>query len=237
MRVGIIQSNFLPWRGYFDLIRRCDLFVVHDDLQFTKGDWRNRNRVKTASGTRWISVPVHYGAVSQLIEDTAIDYSTLWPRKMLNVIRQSYQRSPHFEPYFSELTELLTEPAESISDLNVRLLRWACAHLEITTPVVMSKTLEPAGVKTDRLVEILQRVGATEYLSGPSARAYLQPARLEDVGIGLRYMRYDYGLYPQLFPPFEGAVSIIDLLFMTGTEAITHLLWTNEDVTESLRSR
>jgi hypothetical protein len=233
MRVGIIQSNFLPWRGYFDLIRRCDLFVVYDDVQYTKGDWRNRNRVKTPSGTRWISVPVHHGTLSQLSEDTAIDYSTPWPRKMLNAIRQSYQGSPHFEPYFSELAELLTEPAESISDLNVRLLRWACAHLEISTPMVMAKTLEPTGAKTDRLVGILQRVGATEYLSGPAARAYLEPAKLEDAGIRLRYMRYHYGPYPQLFPPYDGAVSIIDLFFMTGIYANTHLRWTDEAVTES----
>ena len=233
MRVGIIQSNFLPWRGYIDLIRRCDLFVVYDDVQYTRRDWRNRNRVKTPSGTRWISVPVHYRVVSQLIEDTVIDYSTPWPRKMLNRIWESYRRSPHFEPYFSELSMLLTEPAESISDLNLRLLRWACAHLKISTPMVMSGTLRTAGAKTDRLVGILEQVGATEYLSGPAARAYLETAKLEDARISLCYMRYDYEPYPQLFPPYDGAVSIIDLLFMTGADASTHLRWTDEAVTLS----
>src|SRR5687767_2235559 len=104
MKVGIIQSNFLPWLGYFDFIRETDLFVIHDDLQYTKGDWRNRNRIKTLRGLEWISVPVHYRNTSQLIEETAVDYSTPWAKKILNRIRESYRRAPHFEPFFSELT-------------------------------------------------------------------------------------------------------------------------------------
>jgi len=102
MKVGIIQSNFLPWRGYFDFIREVDLFIIEDDLQYTKGDWRNRNKIKTPRGAEWITVPVNYKRTGQLIEQTQIDYSTPWAKKMMNRIRESYRSAPCFEPYFSE---------------------------------------------------------------------------------------------------------------------------------------
>ncbi len=107
MKVGIIQSNFLPWRGYFDFIREVDLFIIHDDLQYTKGDWRNRNKIKTPRGLEWITVPVNYKTTSQLIEETTIDYSTRWAQKMLNCIREVYRQAPYFEPYFTQLSGLV----------------------------------------------------------------------------------------------------------------------------------
>jgi hypothetical protein len=223
MKVGIIQSNFLPWRGYFDFIRDVDLFILHDDLQYTKGDWRNRNKIKTPRGAEWITVPVHYHHTSQLIEETAIDDSKSWARGMLNRIRDSYKKASHFEPYFSELSDLLLEPAASISDLNLRLIHWVCAHLEIETPLAFSRQYHPQGTKTERLIGILKQVGATCYLSGPAAQAYLQPELFEQVGIQLEYKVYDYPEYEQLYPPFEPAVSVIDLLFMAGIEAKAYL--------------
>jgi len=216
MKVGIIQSNFLPWRGYFDFIREVDLFVLHDDLQYTKGDWRNRNKIKTSNGVQWITVPVHYQHTDQLIEETSIDNSKPWARSMLNKIRNSYRKVPFFEPYFSELSDLLLEPAASISDLNLCLINWVCTHLEIQTPITFSREYNPQGTKTERLIGILEQVGATTYLSGPSAQDYLEPVRLE-------YKSYDYPEYEQLYPPFEPAVSVIDLLFMVGEQATNYL--------------
>jgi hypothetical protein len=223
MKVGIIQSNFLPWRGYFDFIREVDLFIVHDDIQYTKGDWRNRNRIKTVRGPEWISVPVHYRQSSQLIQDTSIDYSKPWARNMLNKIRDSYRNAPCFEPYFSELSDLLLEPAASISDLNLRLIKWVCAHLRILTPLTFSREYNPQGAKTERLIGILKQAGATIYLSGPSAQVYLEPDLFEQAGITLEYKVYGYPEYQQLYPPFEPAVSVIDLLFMLGTGAKNYL--------------
>jgi hypothetical protein len=230
MKIGTIQSNFLPWRGYFDFIREVDLFIIHDDIQYTKGDWRNRNKIKTPRGAEWITVPVHYRQSSQLIEETVIDYSKPWARGMLNRIRDSYRKAPCFEPYFSELSDLLLEPADSISDLNLRLIKWVCSHLEIKTPITFSREYNPQGAKTERLIGILRQVGATTYLSGPSAQAYLEPELFEQAGIGLEYKVYDYPEYEQLFPPFEPAVSVIDLMFMLGKEAKTYL---NKQVTFS----
>jgi hypothetical protein len=223
MKVAIVQSNFLPWRGYFDLIRQSDLFVVYDDVQYTKNDWRNRNRVKTPRGSEWITVPVRRGPLGQLIQDTRINYSTPWARKMLRRIHDSYRDAPYLEPYFTELTELLAPETASISELNVRLIGWACAHLSIDTPLRMSRDLAARGTKTERLIGMLTEVGADAYLSGPSARAYLEPERFAEAGIRLEYKIYAYSEYEQLHPPFDSAVRVIDLLFMTGAGAATYL--------------
>jgi hypothetical protein len=223
MKVGIIQSNFIPWRGYFDFIREVDLFIVHDDLQFTKGDWRNRNKIKTGHGSEWITVPVHYKHTNQSIEETMVDYSTPWAHRMLNRIQESYRTAPYFEPYFSELSGLLIEPAASISGLNLRLIRWVCNHLQIDTLIRMSREYHPQGTKTERLIGILKQVKATAYLSGPAARAYLIPEMFEKANIRLEYKRYDYPEYPQLYPPFDANVTILDLLFMVGKDALKYL--------------
>jgi hypothetical protein len=224
MKVGIIQSNFLPWRGYFDFIREVDLFILHDDLQYTKGDWRNRNKIKTPRGTEWISVPVHYQHTSQLIEETTIDYDNPWGQKILNRIRESYRHAPYFEPYFSELSSLLTEPASSISELNLRLIKWICRRLDISTQIAFSRQYHPQGTKTERLIGILKQIKATTYLSGPAARAYLLPEMFEQAGIWLEYKSYAYPEYEQLYPPFESQVSVIDLLFMTGEDAPKYII-------------
>lgn len=223
MKVGIIQSNFLPWRGYFDFIRESDLFIIHDDIQYTKSDWRNRNKIKTPRGIEWISVPVHYHHTSQLIEETPVDYSRPWSQKMLNRIREAYRRAPCFEPYFSELSDLLNQPASSISALNLCLIKWVCRHLEIDTPVERSHDYHPRGTKTERLIGILQQVKATTYLSGPAAKAYLVPELFHQAGIRLEYKQYNYPEYEQLYPPFVPAVSVIDLLFMKGKASISFM--------------
>jgi len=223
MKVGIIQSNFLPWRGYFDFIREVDLFIVHDDLQYTKGDWRNRNKIKTPRGLEWITVPVNYRATSQLIDETTVDYSTPWAQKMLNRIRESYRHAPNFDMYFTQLSELLTTPSISVSDLNVRLIHWVCGNLNINTPIKFSREYNPQGTKTERLLGILKQVNATSYLSGPAARSYLIPELLENEGIRLEYKKYNYAEYHQLFPPFESNVSVIDLLFMMGEHSRLYL--------------
>jgi len=223
MKVGIIQSNFLPWRGYFDFIRKVDLFILHDDLQYTKGDWRNRNKIKTPSGPQWITVPVHYHHTDQLIEETTIDDSKPWVQSILNKIRNSYQKAPCFEPYFSELSDLLLEPTLSISNLNLHLINWICSHLDIQTPITFSRAYHPQGARTERLIGILEQVGATTYLSGPAAKAYLEPDLFEQAGICLEYKIYNYPEYEQLYHPFDPAVSVIDLLFMVGEKAKEYL--------------
>jgi hypothetical protein len=223
MRVGVIQSNYIPWRGYFDFIDDVDVFVVHDDLQFTKGDWRNRNRIKTARGTTWLTVPVHYRSTSQLICDTPIDYSRDWTREHRNLIAAHLGPAPYVQDVFNLLDPVLATRRPSISALNVALLKSLCSYLRIATPLAMSSEFNLRGTRTARLIDLLTKMGATSYLSGPSARAYLDERQFEDAGIALEYKEYVYPDYPQLWGPFDGAVSIIDTIANCGPAARTVL--------------
>ena len=219
LRVGVIQSNYLPWRGYFDFIDDVDLFVVHDDLQFTKGDWRNRNRIKTPHGARWMTVPVHYRQTAQLICETDIDYSRPWPRDHRNLIAASLGKAPYLRDVLDLVEPELEAGHRTISDLNVALMKSICRYLEVATPLRMSTELGLTTARTARLIDLLTRVGATTYVSGPSARAYLEEARFHEAGIALEYKQYSYPPYPQLWGPFDGALSVIDTIANCGRAA------------------
>lgn len=219
MRVGIIQSNYIPWRGYFDLIASVDLFIIHDDLQYTKQDWRNRNRIKTPQGPEWVTVPVHYARVDQLIDETFIAYDRDWIAQHLGKLRQSYRQAPFFTTYFGAFAEIVQRRLTKLSDLNLALLRWAMTEMGITTEIRLSRDLQVTGQKTERLIQLLRAVGATDYLSGPAACAYIETSRFAEAGIGLSYKSYDYAPYPQLWGAYDPAVSILDTLFMLGPDA------------------
>ena len=219
MRVGVIQSNYLPWRGYFDFIDDVDVFVVHDDLQFTKGDWRNRNRIKTPQGARWLTVPVHYRSSTQLICETAIDHSRNWQRDHRNLIAASLGRAPYLRETLEILEPHFDARHATISDLNVDLLRSICGYLDIRTPLVMSADFRLTRTRTERLIELLTAMGATTYVSGPSARNYLDESQFADAGIVLEYKQYVYPTYPQLWGPFDNAMSIVDTIANCGPEA------------------
>lgn len=219
MKVGVIQSNYLPWRGYFDFIDEVDLFVIHDDLQFTKGDWRNRNLLKTPQGRRWLTVPVRYQHTAQLICDTEIDRSRNWQREHRNLIAAHLGTAPYIRDVFALLEPEFDADHRTISELNVALLDSICAYLRIRTPMRMSSDFRLTGSRTERLIELLTTIGATTYVSGPAARAYLDEERFREAGIRLEYKRYDYPTYPQLWPPFDGGLSIIDTIANCGPAA------------------
>ena len=219
MRVGVIQSNYLPWRGYFDFIDAVDLFVIHDDLQYTKGDWRNRNRIKTPHGTRWITVPVHHERTSQLICETAIDHSRDWRREHRQMIEANLAAAPFLVDVVGLLQPVWDARHATISQLNVAMLSAVCGYLGIRTPMRMSSEFALRAARTERLIELLTKVGATTYVSGPSARAYLDERKFRDVGIRLEYKAYDYTPYRQCWGPFEGAVSIVDTIANCGSDA------------------
>jgi hypothetical protein len=219
VRVGVIQSSFIPWRGYFDFIASVDVFVFHDDIQYTKGDWRNRNKIKTPKGTEWLTVPVSYKNVSQLICDTPIDYSVAWGRKHLGLWRANYQAAPYFADAMELLADLDSSKETTISQLNIKLIRRIAKHLGINTPMMLSSELALTGGKTDRLIDLLKKLDATTYLSGPSADGYLDKEAFRQHGIGLEYKSYDYESYPQLWGAFEGAVTVLDLIANCGPGA------------------
>lgn len=216
MRVAVIQSSFIPWRGYFDFIKSVDLFVFYDSVQYSKNGWRNRNRIKTPLGPRWITVPVRHRSLSQLICETDIDETRNWRANHMLMWHENYSRAPYFEDVLSLLDDLGTKTAKTISELNIDLTKKIAAYLGIGTPIAISSDYEPKGTKTDRLLDLLHKTGARTYLSGPSADAYLDKNAFRAAGIRLEYKSYDYDPYPQLWGDFQGAVSILDLVANCG---------------------
>lgn len=220
----ILQPSYVPWRGYFDLVRRADVFVFYDDVQYDKHGWRNRNRIKTPTGAQWLTIPVSSkGNVTEglRIADARIVWTTDWARKHAQTLRQCYRRAPFFDAHAPLIDAFYAGRPERLADFTIETTLALARALGIAgTRFVRSSELGvPSGGRTERLVRILEQVGATRYLSGPSARAYLDEAQLARAGIELSYMVYDYPEYPQLYPPYDPGVSVLDLLFMTGPEA------------------
>ena len=220
MRVAVLQSNYLPWKGYFDIIQAVDEFVFYDDVQYTKNDWRNRNRIKTAQGVQWITVPTG----SDL--DRCIDQVELpdahWQAKHWKTLQQSYARAPHFEryrPFFEDV--YLARRWTRLAELNRYLIEHiAREFLGIGTQFRDAREFTLAGHKSERLLDLVRQLGTTTYVSGPSARDYMDLDAFTEAGIAVEFFDYSgYPEYPQLHPAFEHGVSIVDLLFQTGPDA------------------
>lgn len=225
MRVVINQSNYLPWKGYFDLIHDADVFIFLDDVQYTRRDWRSRNRIKTRNGLLWLTVPVG-DDINRLINEVPLPAGP-WGQKHWESIRHAYRESPHFSAYAPYLAEVFARPpSPTLSGFNQSLISTiARDFLGIRhTRFMDSAAFRVEVAKQDRILALLKAVGATTYISGPAARSYLREEDLAAEGIELIWKDYSgYPAYPQPHPPFEHAVSIIDLLFATGPEAANHI--------------
>jgi WbqC-like protein family len=219
-KVAIVQSCYIPWKGYFDLINRVDEFVLYDDRQFTRRDWRNRNRIKTPSGPKWLTIPVQVkGRYLQRIDET-LTFDTDWTRSHFETLRHSYSAAPFFDLYEPMLRELYAIEDRHLSRVNRMFIEAFCGELGIDTMITWSTDYEAVGSRTERLVSLCLATGATRYLSGPNARSYLELDRFEELSIAVEFVDYDgYPEYTQLYPPFDHAVSIIDLLVHTGPGA------------------
>jgi hypothetical protein len=223
-RVAILQSNYIPWKGYFDLINMVDLFIFHDDLQYTKGDWRNRNLIKTPKGVQWLTIPCGTDEHRLICEVELSDHS--WQAKHWSLIKANYERTEYFKqyrPFFEDI--YLGAKWRSLSEMNQAIVtRISRELLGITTEFEDSRKYALTQRKAERVKELLIKCGADEYLSGPAAKDYLAEEFLAKAGIRLEWMSYNgYPEYPQLHPPFAHQVSIIDLLFNTGSEAVNFM--------------
>lgn len=224
MRVAVLQSNYIPWKGYFDIIHKVDTFVFYDDVQFTKNDWRNRNRIKTPSGVQWLTIPVG-GDLNRLIQDVVI-HDHHWQVKHWKTLQQSYGKTPCFSDCREFLEEIYLGHAwENLSALNRYLIaEISRSFLGITTHFQRSTEFTLTGTKSDRLLSLLQQLNATHYVSGPSASSYIDRELFREAGIEVEYMDYsNYPTYPQSHPPFEHGVSILDLLFHVGSDAPSYI--------------
>jgi hypothetical protein len=223
--VGILQPSYLPWLGFFDQLHRVDIFVHYDDVQFEKGSWRNRNRIKTPAGPQWLTVPVLIkGQNFPLIRDVRINSAERWGKKHLKSIEQNYCKAPYFEACGPQLFKVIEQRYEFLLDLNLQLLSLLAAWLGITTPTVLASDLGIGGKKSERLLGILTSLEATAFYEGASGRNYLDEAIFADHGIKLIYQEYIHPVYNQLYGAFVPHLSIIDLIFNHGPASLDILL-------------
>jgi hypothetical protein len=215
----------VPWKGFFDLIGRCDEYVIFDSVQYARRHWHNRNRIKTASGVEWLTIPViTKGRYEQPINEVRIEKP--WAQKHWRALELAYRRAPYFDALAPTVHDWFEQAGrhEHLSKVNAIFLRGIAGLLGLGTRIVSDADYPATGVKTERLLAIVRAAGADRYLSGPSARDYLDESMFEAAGVAVEWMNYEnYPEYPQLHGGFEHAVSTLDLLFNTGPEAPRYL--------------
>lgn len=226
-RIAILQPNYIPWKGYFDLIAAVDEFILYDDTQYTKRDWRNRNQIKTPQGKTWLTIPVDVkGKYEQQIKDVSIADQS-WADKHLNSLKHSYGKAPYFKEYEEELVSAYRQAGalQSLCEVNKLFTDFICGWLGIGTKITWSSDYGVAGEREDKLLALCKACGAGEYLSGPAAKDYIPDNYFEAEGVKLFYADYEhYPVYEQLHGDFDHYVSVFDLLFMTGNKARDYMI-------------
>lgn len=221
--VAILQSNYIPWKGYFDLINQVDTFIIYDEMQYTKRDWRNRNKIKTANGVSWLTIPVEVkGKFGQKINETKISDKN-WNKDHWNTIKNTYAKAPFFSAFKARFEDMYLndlDGVEHISRINLTLMRLINDLLNIETEILIDSDLGIVDGKSERLLDLCQKVNASTYLSGPAAKGYLDEGIFNAENIKVEWMDYSgYPEYNQMYPPFNHEVSIIDLIFNEGVSA------------------
>jgi hypothetical protein len=231
MKVSIIQSSYIPWKGYFDIIHDVDLFVFYDDIQYSKNSWRNRNKIKTVNGLKWLTIPVG-GNENRLISEVTIN-DNKWANQHYQTIKMSYSKAPYFKKYKDFLEYVYFEKKWTYL---YQLNRYIIEHISndflgIKTKFADSRDFPTIGVKHEKLLNLVKACCADTYLSGPSAKDYIISKDYTDNGINLEWKDYSgYPEYKQIFEPFEHFVSILDLLFNTGDDSPYYIWGWREDI-------
>ena len=218
-KVAILQSNYIPWKGYFDLINQVDEFILYDEMQYTRRDWRNRNKIKTPDGLKWLTIPVNVkGKYLQKINETMIS-DEKWNVKHWNTIKQNYSKSKHFNDHKEKFEQLyLNSQQKKLSDINFSFIKLISSILSINTHLRQSSDFKISGGKSEQLLNLCKQAGATEYISGPAAKDYLDEDLFIKNGITVSWMNYDnYPEYRQPYGKFEHCVTILDLIFNEGS--------------------
>lgn len=223
-RVAVLQSSYIPWKGYFDIINDVDTFIFYDDVQFTYQDWRSRNRIIANGSTHWLTVPTGSN-IDRLIHEVSLP-DPRWQKKHWRTISQSYAKAPHFRDYRDLFEEIyLGHQWRNLSELNQHLVTTIARDLlGVKVDFRDSREYGAEGQKLDRLLDLLAKAGTTRYVSGPAASSYIDPLRFQAAGIELVYKDYGgYPEYPQSHAPFRHDVSVLDLLFQTGVDAPAYI--------------
>ncbi len=229
MRVGILQPGFVPWLGYFDLLDWCDVFVILDHVQFTDRDWRTRNKILTGTGPQWINVPVRKqypeGVSTRLpIDRIEIAVDARWRDKHLELLRHAYGRAPYYDWLFPQWKSVITDTTMPLVDFLQQTTHILSNALGLNKKVISSRSLNISSNKAQLIIDLCVALGATEYLSGPAAMDYLDATAFENLGIDLQFQNYQCMPYQQMHDaPFISHLSVLDLLFMSGPDAV-HVL-------------
>ncbi len=223
-KIAIVQSNYIPWKGYFDLIAAADEFILFDDMQYTRRDWRNRNQIKTPDGLQWLTVPVKVkGKYEQTIRETELD-GMAWAAQHKKALQHAYGKAPHFAATMALIEPIYAQAWTHLSPMNRAFVEAICDHLGITTTLSNSWDYTLIDGKSERLAALAAQAGATTYISGPAAKDYLDEAPFTERGIAVEWFDYaGYPDYPQLWGDFLPHVSILDLLFNVGQDAPTFM--------------
>jgi hypothetical protein len=235
-KIAITQSNYIPWKGYFDSINMVDEFILYDDMQYTKRDWRNRNKIKTADDLQWLTIPVEVkGKFLQKIKEVQIN-DPEWAKNHFSVLKQNYSKCECWKETKDFVEELYVQATSNyLSKINYHFLNKICDYLDIKTPIRFSDEFDLIDGKTEKLVGICKQAHATDYYTGPAARNYMDESLFEKENIRVHYFDYSgYPEYPQLNPPFEHGVSVLDLILNTGNKAAQYLKSFNKSLTGTL---
>lgn len=224
MRVSIHQPQYLPWLGFIERMAQSDIFILLDNVAYSKSYFYNRNRIKTSSGWIWLSVPVlTKGSFGQLIKDTQIDNKQRWQEKHWKSIQQAYGKAPYFGEHRSFFERLYTTEWTYLAELNEAIIRYLGQQFWIRTQIIRASELQAGGVKTELLLNICKELGATVYLSGIDGAKYLEEAAFTREGIHVAYQHFRHPVYPQLWGQFLPQMSSIDLLFNSGPGSLSVL--------------
>ncbi|WP_248723507.1 WbqC family protein [Seonamhaeicola sp. ML3] len=224
-KIAILQSNYIPWKGYFDLIASVDEFIIYDEMQYTKNDWRNRNKIKTPTGVSWITIPVRVEKLSQTINQTQISNNN-WVTKHIKTLQANYAKAKYFKNHKDFVFDLYHQASKtsSLSEINFIFIENICNFLNIKTKLSFSTDYNLIEGKTERLIDLIKQSKGTSYISGPAAKSYIDENLFNDNNLNLEWMDYSkYKEYNQLYPPFEHGVSILDLIFNEGENSSNFL--------------
>lgn len=221
-RVAIMQPTYLPWLGYFGLMKSVDVFILLDSVQFTRRSWQQRNQIKTANGSLWLTVPVlAKGKRDQLISEVEIDRSQDFPYSHQRAIEMNYRKSSHYSAYSNQLFSIIGADTKLLADMAMAAIVWIRDELGITTPVRRSSEFVTTGTKAELLANLCEQVGANEYVSPPGSKAYLDESdAFTKRGMPLSYFHFAHPEYPQRYGEFVPYMSIVDLMFNVGRDSL-----------------
>lgn len=217
MKVLLIQPTYLPWSGYFGMIEKADLFIIYDNVQFVKQSWQQRNRIMTSDGVQWLTVPIQ-SKFGQDINEIKIDNKTRWWKKHMKSIVYSYGKSLYFDDEF--INDIYNKDWIKLVDLNMYIIKKIMKYLHINTKIMLSSEINSKGKKTDRIIDILLKVNADEYITQYGTKEYIDPEKFRDNHIKLYWFDFKHPIYNQRYGNFVSYMSVIDMIFNCGSDSI-----------------